>query len=208
MLATNGGLVVAVLWLLAVVGVGLLAGRGRPVEIEVDLSPGTLVFGGAVLLFAFLVAIGSWNNIGDAVEHIARMRKITKLDPPRSLGDLGLLPPGTGLHPGYAFPLWHASGAVIARTSGLDPSDVFRIWPSILMPFIAAAIFDAGRQMFRSRAAGVGVFLGYLGIFAFPNGVGYFAQPRIPATSASSFSGPWSSLACSPICGRAVANRS
>jgi hypothetical protein len=180
MLATNGGLVVAVLWLLAVVGVGLLAGRGRPVEIELDLSPSALVFGGAVLLFAFLVAIGSWNNIGDAVEHIARMRKISELDPPRSLDDLGLLPPGTGLHPGYAFPLWHASGAVIARTSGVDPSDVFRFWPSILMPFIAAAIFDAGRQMFRSRAAGVGVCLGYLGIFAFPVGVGYFAQASYP----------------------------
>jgi hypothetical protein len=181
MLATGGGVPVIALWLLAVIGAGLVIGRGKRFEIAVDPSRESLVFGGAVLLFAFLVAIGSWNNVGDAVEHIARMRKITELDPPaRHLDQLGLLPPGTGLHAGYAFPLWHATGATGVWLSGLEETIMFRYWPSILMPFIAAAIFDAGRQMFRSRAAGIGVCLGYLGVYAFPNGVGYFAQVSYP----------------------------
>jgi hypothetical protein len=181
MLATGGGVPVIAIWLLAVIGAGLVIGRGKRFEIDVELSRGSLAFGGAIALFAFLVAIGSWNNIGDAVEHIARMRKITELDPPaRHLDELGLYPPGTGLHPGYAFPLWHATGATIVWLSGLEETVMFRYWPSVLMPFIAAAIFDAGRQMFRSAAAGIGVCLGYLGVFAFPIGIGYFAQVSYP----------------------------
>ena len=181
MLATGRGVPVIVIWLLTVIGAGLVIGRGKRFEIDFNLSRGSLAFGGAVLLFAFLVAIGSWNNIGDAVEHIARMRKITDLDPPaQHLDELGLLPPGTGLHSGYAFPLWHATGATVVWASGLEETVMFRYWPSVLMPFIAAAIFDAGRQMFRSAAAGVGVCLGYLGVYAFPIGVGYFAQVSYP----------------------------
>ena len=181
MLLLDRGPVVAVLWLLLVVGVGLLLGRGKPVEVDLPpLSPSVLVLAGGIVGFSALLWLGSWPNIGDAVEHIARMRKIGELDPPRSLDELGLLPPGTGLHPGYAFPLWHATGAVVAWLSGLEETFVFRYWPSLLIVFVAAAMYRAGRVMFGCAAAGVAACVAYLGVFAFPFGAGFFSQLSYP----------------------------
>ena len=181
MLATGGGVPVIILWLLGVVGAGLLVGRGRPVAMDLRLTPTFFWFAAGVAGFAALMWIGSWNNVGDAVEHIARMRKITDLDPAaHHLDQLGLLPPDTGLHPGYAFPLWHATGAAIVWLTGLDETVMFRFWPTALIPFVAAAVYNAGRQMFGCRAAGLATCIGYLGAFAFPIGVGYFSQISYP----------------------------
>ena len=181
MLATGGGVPVVILWLLGVVGAGLLIGRGRPVAMDLRLTPTFFWFAAGVAGFAALMWIGSWNNVGDAVEHIARMRKITDLDPAaHHLDQLGLLPPDTGLHPGYAFPLWHATGAAIVWLTGLDETVMFRFWPTALIPFVATAVYNAGRQMFGCRAAGLATCIGYLGAFAFPIGVGYFSQISYP----------------------------
>jgi hypothetical protein len=180
-LLVEQGLVVAILWLLAVIAAGLLIGRGKPVEVDVGGWGPFLLFAAGLIGFSALVWLSSWNNIGDAVEHIARMRKLTELDPPRSLEDLGLLPPETGLHPGYAFPLWHAAGAVTVWISGLEETFMFRYWPSMLVLFAATAIYRAGRVMFGCRAAGAATCIGYLGLFAFPDGgVGYFSQLSYP----------------------------
>jgi hypothetical protein len=181
MLLSDGGLQVAVLWLLLVIGVGLLAGRGRPVEMDIGTAALALWVAGGLVTFGVLVWLGSWNNVGDAVEHIARMRKLSELDPPRSLDELGLLPPNTGLHPGYAFPLWHAAGAVVVWISSLEETVMFRYWPAMLLPFSAAAVYSAGRTMFGARAAGAATCLAYLALFAFPNeGVGYFNRLSYP----------------------------
>jgi hypothetical protein len=175
MLLTDGGLIVAVLWLLFVIGGGLLLGRGKPVEMDLRPTPLSLLFIAGIVLFSALTWLGSWTNIGDAIEHIARIRKISELDPPRSLDELGLLPPDTGLHPGYAFPLWHAAAAVEVWISGLEETYLFRFWPSMLVPFAACAVYSAGRSMFGSRSAGLTTCGAYLGVFAFPwGGDGYF----------------------------------
>ncbi len=56
---------------------------------------------------------------GDGLFHLARVRKLVEL------GDLHLRTVGEfadgGLHPGYAFPLWHGFLALVAEVSGLDP---------------------------------------------------------------------------------------
>jgi hypothetical protein len=180
MLIVGQGLVVAVSWLLLVIAVGLILGRGKPVETEIQTVPLLLFCGGVALVSAYLW-MGSWNNIGDAVEHIARIRKITELDPPaRHLDQLGILPPDTGLHPGYAFPLWHAGGGVIVWLSSLEETFMFRFWPTVLIPFVAAAVYRAGRVMFGCWPAGVATCVGYLGLFAFPFGAGFFAQISYP----------------------------
>jgi hypothetical protein len=180
MLLVGRGLFVAILWLLAVIAVGLVLGRGTPVEVEFRLS-WALLFLGSMAGLALLLWLGSWNNVGDAVEHIARMRKITDLSPPaHHLDQLGLLPPGTGLHPGYAFPLWHATGAVIVWITGLEETTMFRFWPAALVPFVALAIYRAGRSMFGCREAGIATFIAYLGLFAFPAGVYYFSLISYP----------------------------
>jgi hypothetical protein len=181
MLATDGGRFVALLWLLAVIAVGLILGRGKPVEVELRLSAGLLLLVASSVAFMAVLWLGSWNNVGDAVEHIARMRKISELNPPRALDELGLLPPDAGLHPGYAFPLWHAVGAVIVWLSSLEETVMFRYWPVALFPIVGAVIYRAGSVVFGSRAAGIATLVGYLGAFSFPwSGVGFFSLMSYP----------------------------
>ena len=50
-----------------------------------------------------------------------------------------------GLHPGYAFPLWHGFLALVARFSGLDPEQVVRHEPSLLVP-LACVLVVGGRR--------------------------------------------------------------
>lgn len=181
MLVVDGGLDVALVWLLVVIGAALAAGRGKPVEMDVRLTSAILLLVGTAAAFAVLVAFARHNNVGDAIEHIARIRKLTELDPLRTLEEINLLPPGTGLHPGYAFPLWHATIALIVRISGVEEAVVFRSVPALLVPIVAAAIYRAGRSMFGCRAAGVAAWIAYLVLFAFPyDGVGYFNKLTYP----------------------------
>jgi hypothetical protein len=68
--------------------------------------------------------------VGDGLFHEARVRKLL------AFGDLHLKTVDEfkdgGLHPGYAFPLWHGFLALIAWFSGLDPDVVVRYPPAVL----------------------------------------------------------------------------
>ena len=70
-----------------------------------------------ILLWRVAGAIG-----GDAYFHLARVQKLLAFDD-LSLDSANEFPDG-GLHPGYAFPLWHGFLALVARVSFLDPSVV------------------------------------------------------------------------------------
>ena len=54
---------------------------------------------------------------GDAFFHLAREQKLLAFDS-LSLRSVDEFKDG-GLHPGYAFPLWHAAVALIARLAGV-----------------------------------------------------------------------------------------
>lgn len=175
------GVVVALVWLAVVVAGGLVAGRGKPVEVDVRISRLLLLLLVVVAAFTLLVLLARHDGAEDAMEHIARIRKLSELDPPRRLADIGLLPPDTGLHPGYAFPLWHAAVALVVLLTGLDPAAAFPSLAPLLVPVMAAAVYGAGRQVFASRAAGVATVVAYLAVFAFPeSGVGRFDRLMYP----------------------------
>ena len=57
---------------------------------------------------------------GDTPFHLARVRKLVELGSltPWRLDELV----GGGLHPGYAFPLWHAFLAAVTKLAGVDPA--------------------------------------------------------------------------------------
>src|SRR5205823_3633511 len=57
---------------------------------------------------------------GDALFHLARIRKLDALATLHSLHTVDEFKDG-GLHPGYAFPLWHAAMALVARLADVDP---------------------------------------------------------------------------------------
>ena len=119
---------------------------------------------------------------GDGLFHLARVRKLVEL------GSLHLRTVDEfrdgGLHPGYAFPLWHGFLAVVAKLSGLDPGVVLNHEASVLVPLACLVAFEAGLALFGSAAAGIAVLAASLGIYCFAAGHGgSYVSLALPATS-------------------------
>ena len=90
---------------------------------------------------------------GDAFFHLARVRKLVDFGS-ISLKSLDEYKDG-GLHPGYAFPLWHGALAVISKLAGVDPSEVVLHGPTVLLPLFFVLTYESGLALFRSRWAGL-----------------------------------------------------
>ena len=168
--AVHSSIRLAVL-LLAVIFVGAsFVRRRRPRRRgsgEKSSSGGVLAAGVVLGWFLWHVAGAV---VGDGLFHEGRVRKL--LD----FGDLHLRTVDEfkdgGLHPGYAFPLWHELDALVAWLSGLDPDVVMRHESSLLAPIAVAVAYEAGVAVFKSRAAGVAVVVAQLAIFCFGPGHG------------------------------------
>ena len=89
---------------------------------------------------------------GDGLFHLARVRKLVEL------GDLHLRTVDEfkdgGLHPGYAFPLWHGFDALVAKVSGLDPGSSSTTKRRVLVPLACLLAWESGVAVFGSAAAG------------------------------------------------------
>ena len=90
---------------------------------------------------------------GDAFFHLARVQKLLGLDS-LSLRSVDEFRDG-GLHPGYAFPLWHSAVALVARLAGVGAPSVFLHLPTVLLPLSFVLVYEAGTRLFASRWAGV-----------------------------------------------------
>jgi hypothetical protein len=94
---------------------------------------------------------------GDALFHLGRVEKLY------SFGDLHVRSVDEfadgGLHPGYAFPLWHAFLALVAKVGGTSPTQVMLHEPSAIAPVAFAVVYEAGLALFRSAWLGVAVLL-------------------------------------------------
>jgi hypothetical protein len=119
---------------------------------------------------------------GDGFFHLARVQKLLAFDD-LSLSSANEFPDG-GLHPGYAFPLWHGFLALVAKVSGADPVDVVLHGPTVLAPLAVLLAFEAGWALFRrvtpaaaSAAAGVAL------VAMAPGGGGALTALALPATS-------------------------
>ena len=116
---------------------------------------------------------------GDALFHLGRVRKLD------ALGDLHIRTVDEfrdgGLHPGYAFPLWHAFLALVAKLAGVDPTAVVLREPSAIVPVAFAVVYEAGLALFRSLWLGVAVLAATVAAAAFAAGHGgsyaLLAQP-------------------------------
>jgi hypothetical protein len=94
---------------------------------------------------------------GDSFFHLGRIRKLDALGS-LSLHDVGEFAHG-GLHPGYAFPLWHGWMALVARVAGVDPTSVAVHESSLLVPLALVLAFEMGWAVFRSAGLAVAVVL-------------------------------------------------
>ena len=118
---------------------------------------------------------------GDALFHLGRVEKLY------SFGDLHVRSVDEfadgGLHPGYAFPLWHAFLALVAKVGGVQPTQVMLHEPSAIAPVAFAVVYEAGLALFRSVWLGAAVLLAAVAAVALaPGHGGSFALLSQPGT--------------------------
>lgn len=158
--AVGSSILLAAAVILAVsVGAALLAilrSRGKPASSS-QRRP-LLVAVGMAIPYAGVVWWSAGAVRGDGPFHLARARKLAELDSLSALTTVSEFKDG-GLHPGYAFPLWHGVDALVARIAGVDVGDAFVFLPAILVPLAFTLAFGAGSAVFRSHVAGL-VFVG------------------------------------------------
>ena len=119
---------------------------------------------------------------GDDLFHLARVRKLLDFGG-LSLRSVDEFRDG-GLHPGYAFPLWHSFLALVARLAGVDPAQVVLHEASILVPVAFLVAWEAGKEVFRSAWGGVAVLLAQVAMFGLAAGSGgSYSVLALPATS-------------------------
>ncbi len=118
---------------------------------------------------------------GDGLFHLARVRKLDEFDS-LSLDSVNEFADG-GLHPGYAFPLWHGFLALVARVSFLDPADVVLHEASVLAPFAVLVAYEAGYALFRRVGPAVAVVCAQVAVTALaPAHGGAYTALGLPAT--------------------------
>jgi hypothetical protein len=144
-------------------------------------APATVTLCGLGLGVALWSLAGFVN--GDGLFHLGRIRKLL---------DFGSLHLRTvdefkdgGLHPGYAFPLWHGWLALIAKLAGVDPTEVVRHEASILVPLALVLAYELGFTLFRSAPLAVATVLAQAGMIALaPGGGGSYTSLELPGTTA------------------------
>jgi hypothetical protein len=166
----HGSIVLALVLELAVgaVALAVLAWQGRwTARWEQE---GSVAAFGLGLLFGIALWSVSGPIGGDGLFHLARVRKLAEL------GDLSLRSVDEfrdgGLHPGYAFPLWHGFLALVSTVSGLDPTVVVRHEPSLLAPLALAVAYEAGRAVFGHVWGGWAALAASVGLYALAAGHG------------------------------------
>jgi hypothetical protein len=120
---------------------------------------------------------------GDALFHLGRVRKLDELGA-LSVRAVDEFKDG-GLHPGYAFPLWHGWLALVAKLGGVDPTSVVLHESSILAPLALVLAFEAGRAVFRSTWLALGTVVLQVSLIALaPGGGGAYTTLDLPGTMA------------------------
>jgi hypothetical protein len=119
---------------------------------------------------------------GDALFHLARVRKLTAFDQ-LSLEGVAEFADG-GLHPGYAFPLWHGFLGLVAEIARVDAGLVVRHEAAVLAPLSLLVVYEAGAAVFRSAWLGLATLAATLGWLAFASSSGgSFRSLALPASA-------------------------
>ena len=169
------------IWL-ALVVLAIVAVSALPFALRVVSGPpawDTLAVASAGIVLGILLWHVAGVVNGDALFHLGRVRKLD------AFGNLHIRSVDEfhdgGLHPGYAFPLWHAFLALVAKLAGTDPTQVVLHEPSAVAPVAFAVVYESGVALFRSAWLGVAVLAASVAAAVFAPGHGgsysLLAQP-------------------------------
>jgi hypothetical protein len=138
-----------------------------------------------VLALGIVAGISLWwvsRYDGDAFFHLARVQKLLAFDS-LSLRSVDEFRDG-GLHPGYAFPLWHTAVALVARLAGVGAPSVILHLPAALLPLSFVLVYEAGTTLFASRWAGVATALAQFALLGLaPGHGGAYNSLALPASA-------------------------
>ena len=167
----------------AAVSLGAGIGVRSPDRWRIQMRPVALV-----VTLGLLLGVSVWwvseTIQGDGLFHLGRVRKLDELAALESVGSLNEFADG-GLHPGYAFPVWHAVLALVARLADVDASAVVQYGPALLVPLALVVTYAAGQALFGSWAGGVATVGAQVGLVALSRGgVGSFELLTLPAAAA------------------------
>jgi hypothetical protein len=127
---------------------------------------------------------------GDALFHLGRTTKLETLDELATINAVNEFREG-GAHPGYAFPLWHAALAAIARLAGVDSATVVLHLPAVLTPLALLLAYAAGAALFRSWGGGIAAAVAQAALLGFARaGTGSFDFLALPPTAARALLAP------------------
>jgi len=148
-----------------------------------EASPGRGV--AALVGIALGVAVWSIEGVvhGDALFHLGRVRKLDDFGS-LSLRAVDEFKDG-GLHPGYAFPLWHGWLALVAKLARVDPTAVVLHESSVLLPLALVLAFELGRVVFRSSSLAFATVLAQVALIGLaPGSGGAYTSLELPGTVA------------------------
>jgi hypothetical protein len=170
-------------WALALyAGIGAVA---LPFAVMRPLDPPTpFALGVAAAGVGFGIALWSIAGQldGDALFHLARVRKLDAFDN-LTLDSVNEFVDG-GLHPGYAFPLWHVLMALVAWLAGVDPGAALLHEPSVLCPVAFLVAYEAGVAILRTAWGGIAALLAAVALTGLaPGKGGAYPALSLPATS-------------------------
>ena len=181
--AVHGSIALTLALVLAAGAVALPFAWRKSTQVTVCYLPGkrTLALAGLVL-GALLWGIEGVIH-GDALFHLGRVRKLDDLGS-LSLRAVDEFKDG-GLHPGYAFPLWHAWLALVSQLARVDPTEVVLHEPSLLTPLALLLAYEMGVAVFRSAWLGIATVVAQAAMAAFALGAGgAYAYLELPGTVA------------------------
>jgi hypothetical protein len=171
------------IWI-ALIGVAAVGIAALPFSLRsVAGPPSWTTLGVALAGVAFGVALWHVAGVvhGDALFHLGRVRKLDAFSALhlRSVDEFA----DGGLHPGYAFPLWHGFLALVAKLAGVDPTQVVLHEPSAVAPVAFAVVYEAGLALFRTVWLGTAVLVATVaGAALAPGHGGSFALLGQPGT--------------------------
>jgi hypothetical protein len=158
-----------------------LAYRGRQEDASRPPGRGLVALGG-IVLGALLWGIQGVVH-GDGIFHLGRVRKLD------DFGSLSLRAvdefKNGGLHPGYAFPLWHGWLALVAKVAQVDPASVVQHESSLLTPLALVLAYEMGRAVFGNAWLGLATMAAQVAVTVFaPGDGGQYTSLDLPATAA------------------------
>ena len=155
---------------------------GRPGFDRLELRVVLIVCACAVAFAALVWWATPELRTGDMLFHLGRARRLAETDVLSSVAVANEFADG-GLHPGYAFPLWHGTLALIATLAGVDVAHVVLHLPTVLVLPAFVVAYAAGRALFDHWAGGVAVAAAQVAQLGFARpGVGSYASLSLPAS--------------------------